>query len=158
MTDAGQMTNLRESTMWDDRLAFELALQLEGSGESINDILKRHNLDPQQLETISKDKLFVNKMKAFREEISLNGITFTMKAKAQAEELLKTSCGIIHSADTSPAVKADLIKSTVRWAGYENKAANDVGESTTGGVSIVINLGDDTPPNRVDAKVIDNNA
>ena len=59
---------------------------------------------------------------------------------AQAEELLTTSWVLIHDPTTSPAVKADLIKSTVKWAGLEPKndaQAVDVG----GGVKITINLG-----------------
>jgi hypothetical protein len=54
--------------------------------------------------------------------------------------LLKTSWVLIHSPDVSAAVKADLIKSTVKWAGLEPK--NDISaENGSGGVRITINLG-----------------
>jgi hypothetical protein len=47
---------------------------------------------------------------------------------------------LIHDPGVSAAVKADLIKSTVKWAGLEPK--NDVAtEGTGGGVRITINLG-----------------
>ena len=68
-------------------------------------------------------------------------MTFKVKARAQAEELLTTSWTLIHSPDVSAAVKADLIKSTVKWGGLEPK--NDVlAEGGSGGVKITINLGD----------------
>ena len=77
-------------------------------------------------------------------------MTFKLKARAQAEELLTTSWTLIHSPDVSPAVKADLIKSTVKWGGLEPK--NDVvTEGAGGGVKITINLGGQ----QHDATVID---
>jgi hypothetical protein len=49
---------------------------------------------------------------------------------------------LIHDPAVSPAVKADLIKSTVKWAGLEPK--NDVAvDGGGGGVKITINLGAD---------------
>ena len=96
-------------TKWSDRLAFDIALMLEGSGESLDEVIERH--------------------------------TIKVKARAQAEELLTTSWTLIHSPDVSAAVKADLIKSTVKWGGLEPK--NDVlAEGGSGGVKITINLGD----------------
>jgi hypothetical protein len=50
-----------------------------------------------------------------------------------------TSWTLIHSPDVSAAVKADLIKSTVKWGGLEpTKEAG--AEGSTGGVTIQINL------------------
>jgi hypothetical protein len=84
--------------------------------------------------------VFLKKVGAFRDEIKDKGVTFKMKARSQAEELLKTSWVLIHSADVSAAVKADLIKSTVKWAGLEPKG--DTGDvNSAGGVRIMINLG-----------------
>ena len=40
----------------------------------------------------------------------------------------------------SPAVKADLIKSTVKWAGLDTTAPGE-GQNGGGGVTITINLG-----------------
>ena len=57
------------------------------------------------------------------------------------DNILTTSWTLIHSPDVSAAVKADLIKSTVKWGGLEPK--NDVlAEGGSGGVKITINLGD----------------
>lgn len=88
----------------------------------------------------NKDPVFLRKVADFRDEIRDKGVTFRLKARTQAEELLKTSWMLIHDPVVSPAVKADLIKSTVKWAGLEPKG--DIGADIgTGGVKITINLG-----------------
>jgi hypothetical protein len=129
-----------EPTRWTDRLAFDVALRLEGSGEDVNEIMERHHLEAHSLLVFNKDPVFLRQVAKYRDEIREKGITFRLKARTQAEELLKTSWLLIHSPDVSAAVKADLIKSTVKWAGLEPK--NDVGAGEgSGGVRITINLG-----------------
>jgi hypothetical protein len=127
-------------TRWTNRLAFDLALRLEGSGDPLDEILQRHSITAADLMVFNKDTTFHKKISDFRDEIRDKGITFKLKARAQAEELLKTSWLLIHDPGVSPTVKADLIKSTVKWAGLEPKP--DVAtENPTGGVKITINLG-----------------
>jgi hypothetical protein len=134
--------NSLDHTRWSDRLAFDVALRLEGSGEAVADILTRHNLAPLDLQDFGKDPVFLKRVEHYREEVRDKGLTFKLKARSQAEELLKTSWLLIHSPDVSAAVKADLIKSTVKWAGLEPKNEQvDMGGS--GGVRITINLGND---------------
>lgn len=137
-------------TKWNDRLAFDIALTLEGSGEPLNDVINRHNISAHDILHFNSDPVFLKKVEHYRTEIRDKGITFKLKARAQAEELLTTSWLLIHDPAVSPAVKADLIKSTVKWAGLEPKT--DVTADTgSGGVKITINLG----PNPNDARVID---
>jgi hypothetical protein len=127
-------------TKWSDRLAFDVALLLEGSGETLDEVKNRHGISASELVVFNKDPVFLKKVESYRDEIRDKGMTFKLKARAQAEELLTTSWTLIHSPDVSPAVKADLIKSTVKWGGLEPK--NDVvSEGAGGGVKITINLG-----------------
>lgn len=126
-------------TKWSDRLAFDVALTLEGSGDSLQDVITRHKIGPQEILDFNKDPVFLKKVEHFRGEIQEKGLTFKMKARAQAEELLTTSWMLIHSPDVSAAVKADLIKSTVKWGGLEPKG--DTVAEGGGGVRITINLG-----------------
>lgn len=143
-------TSPTQLTPWSNRLAFDIALSLENSGESLNDIVARHSISTNDLLIYKSDPVFLRQVEAYRQEIRDKGITFRLKARAQAEELLTTSWMLIHNPDVSPAVKADLIKSTVKWSGLEPK--NDVQtESATGGVKITINLGN----NENDARTID---
>lgn len=127
-------------TKWSDRLAMDMALLLEGSGETLQEIMDRHNIDVTDINRFNNDNVFLKKVESLRNEVRDKGLTFKMKARAQAEELLTTSWVLIHDPTTSPAVKADLIKSTVKWAGLEPK--NDqVTAEASGGVKITINLG-----------------
>ena len=101
---------------WSDRLAMDIALVLEHSGDSLDEV------------------------GFLRGEVREKGMTFRLKARAQAEELLTTSWTLIHSPDVSAAVKADLIKSTVKWGGLEPRG--DIATDSATGVSITINLGE----------------
>lgn len=132
-------------TKWSDRLAFDIALALEGSGEKLDEIKDRHKITASDLLVFNKDPVFLKKVEHYRDEIREKGLTFKLKARAQAEELLTTSWGLIHSADVSPAVKADLIKSTVKWAGLETKT-DEANVGVAGGVKININFGNNAPP------------
>lgn len=136
---------------WNDRLAFDVALMLEGSSETLTDIAARHRVTATDLHRFKADKTFTRQVDSYREEIRDKGLTFRVKARAQAEELLTTSWLLIHNEDVSPSVKADLIKSTVKWAGLEVKGTEDNGAGNAG-VSITINLGDKDDPK--DARVI----
>jgi len=127
-------------TKWSDRLAFDMALMLEGSGETLDEVKDRHHITAEQLLVFNKDPVFLKKVESYREEVREKGMTFKLKARAQAEELLTTSWTLIHSPDVSAAVKADLIKSTVKWGGLEPK--NEVSaEGANGGVRITIHVG-----------------
>jgi len=132
-------------TKWTDRLAFDVALLLENSGETMDEVIARHRISSDDIITYNTDPIFLKKVAAFRDEIQEKGVTFRLKARAQAEELLMTSWQLIHSPDVSPSVKADLIKSTVKWGDLEPKQSA-LGQEGGGGVSITINLGEqDTP-------------
>ena len=127
-------------TKWSDRLAFDIALTLEGSGETLQEVMTRHKIAASDIIAFNADPVFLKKVEHYREEVREKGLTFKLKARAQAEELLTTSWMLIHDPAVSPAVKADLIKSTVKWGGLEPK--NDVvAEGGAGGVRITINLG-----------------
>ena len=133
-------TSPLKHTKWSDRLAFDVALTLEGSGETLQEVMGRHSIDANDLLVFKKDPVFLKKVEAYRDEVREKGMTFRLKARAQAEELLTTSYLLIHDPGVSPAVKADLIKSTVKWAGLEPKN-DDNAEGAAGGVRITINLG-----------------
>ena len=137
-----------QHTKWNDRLAFDVALTLEGSGETLQEVMVRHSITVDDILVFNADPVFLRKVRDYRTEVCEKGMTFKLKARAQAEELLTTSWLLIHDAMVSPAVKADLIKSTVKWAGLEPKEAS-VQSGTAGGVRITINLGDDPQDARI---------
>lgn len=141
-------------TKWSDRLAFDIALMLEGSGETVDEVKQRHKVSGQDISGYKNDPVFMKRVSAYRDDIKEKGLTFKLKARAQAEELLTTSWTLIHNPDVSAAVKADLIKSTVKWAGLETKA-DDGDAGAAGGVKITINLGGQDKTMTVDHEVED---
>ena len=128
-------------TKWSDRLTFDVALMLEGSGDTLQEVMSRHHISAQDILVFNADPVFLKKVEHYREEVREKGLTFKLKARAQAEELLTTSWLLIHDPAVSPAVKADLIKSTVKWGGLEPKNDAVVDAGAGGGVRITINLG-----------------
>ena len=142
-------------TKWNDRLAFDVALTLEGSGDTLQEVVTRHNISTSDILSFNADPIFLKKVEGYRTEVREKGLTFKLKARAQAEELLTTSWLLIHDSAVSPAVKADLIKSTVKWAGLEPKDAGPQ-DNGTGGVKITINLGNDPRDARtIEATTVD---
>lgn len=121
------------------RIMLELALQLEGSGDEVADIIERNQISPEQLLIMLANPVFKADLARVRDEVREHGLTFRIKARTMAEELLKTTWQITQSDTTSPAVKADLIKSVVEWGDLKPKN-KETGQGTGGGVRILINL------------------
>lgn len=137
---------------WDDRFALDLAMTLEGSGSKMDQLLADYRFTEDDLIAFSAEPLFAKRVEFYQSQLRENGVSFKLKAKAQAELLLDTSWNVIHTDDVSPAVKADLIKWTAKMAGYEPQK-----ESTadTGGVKINIIMGDASPKAPIEAKVFE---
>lgn len=114
-------------------LPLEIALNVA----PVAQILAAYGISDYRWEQIRFDPAFQASVHAAQEMLRKEGMSFRLKAKLQAEELLKTTWAIIHDPDTTPQVKADLIKATVRWAGYD---APDAAHSAGTGFNIVINF------------------
>lgn len=120
------------------RLALELALHLEGSGDKLEDLLERHDITASDLGKYLSNPVFRDDLIHLRDEVREKGLTFRVKARTMAEEMLKTTWQIVHDPAASYAVRADLIKSTVEWAGLKPKT--DAVDAAGSGVKVVINF------------------
>lgn len=118
-------------------LPIEVALQTA----SVKTICQAYGLTEQDWDDLRKSKRFQNDVKKAQEMLREEGMSFKMKARLQAEELLKTSWRMIHAPEdvVPPNVKADLLKFTVRCAGYEADAKKSA--DNTANMQININLG-----------------
>lgn len=96
-------------------LPIELAMRVS----PVPDVCKAYGISKDEFVALTENPLFVQAYKSAQEMLQKDGMSFRIKAKLQAEELLKKSWQIIHSRDTPTTVKADLIKATIRWAEYE---------------------------------------
>ena len=103
----------------------------------VAEIFEGYGLTIDDLERLGQDRTFIAAVQVAREQLQTEGMSFKIKAKLQAEELLKQSWKLIHDPETPHNVRADLIKSTVRWAGHEPKGGGDAG---VGGTSLQINI------------------
>jgi hypothetical protein len=117
-------------------LPIELALRVA----PVREICEAYGINRDEFTALANDPLFIKAYATAKEELQKDGMSFRLKAKVQAEELLKKSWALIHSDHTPSNIKADLIKATVRWAGYEPKA-NDGPGGVGNAFQININLG-----------------
>lgn len=108
----------------------------------IKRICEEYGISREEWETLRHHPQFIKDVATAAEELKKDGMSFKMKARLQSEELLKTSWRLIHdvSGDVPPSVKADLIKFTIRAAGYEADAKNGA-NAQQNNLQININLG-----------------
>lgn len=115
-------------------LPMELALKID----TPQNICAHYGINKEQFAAIIGHPVFVKLYQEAIENLKVDGMSFKVKAKMQAEAMLATSFAMATNPNTSDAVRADIIKNTVRWAGYDTKAA-DVGQASS--FNIQINLG-----------------
>lgn len=110
----------------------------------IRQICEAYGIDREEWEQLRVHPMFVADVRAAMETLKEEGMSFTFKARMQAEELLKTSWQMIQSTNTPPTVRADLIKFTIRAAGLD-KSAERAADKDAGRfapqLNIQINLG-----------------
>lgn len=116
---------------------FTLPIEVALNEYPVSEICGAYNISMERYALISKSDAFVAALDSAKNMLAKEGMSFKVKAKLQAESLLTTSWGIIHDIRTPHNVRADLIKSTIRWAGYEAAEAQ-VGVGA--GFSININF------------------
>ena len=102
---------------WPSSLPLELVL----AQQSVKEICTAYGLARQDYERLRQDHGFRRAVEEAKQTLQEDGATFRLKARAQSEELLKTSWGLIHAPldQVSASVKASLIMFTVRCAGLD---------------------------------------
>lgn len=120
-------------------LPIELALQTA----SVGAICEAYSITSEEWELIRHHPAFQADMERAKELVAQEGMSFKLKAKLQAEELLKTSWRTIHDPLTPPSVKADLIKATMRWADLDNPKIDP--NNPGGGQSFAIQINFNKP-------------
>lgn len=117
-----------------------LPLEVALKTAPLSQIQAEYGFSDEEWAALKHDPSFLADLAAAVDMLRKEGMSFKTKARLQAEELLKTSWRLIHApADEVPSsVKADLIKATARWAGYDNKETA-AGSSATA-LQININL------------------
>lgn len=128
----------REARM--EELALALARNRAGAKLPVEDVLKAEGYSRDEFLRFADDTVFQNRVRQLTAEMEKNGVSFQLKARLQAEELIKRQWVIVHDPETPPAVAIKAIENTVRWAGLDAPVQQN---SQSGpGFSITINMGD----------------
>lgn len=96
-------------------LPVELALRTS----STRAVCEAYGISEDEWDLIRNDPTFLADLQRAVDMLKEEGMSFRFKAKLQAEEMLKTNWRMVHDPNTPPAVRADLIKATMRWAQYD---------------------------------------
>lgn len=126
--------------IWPPTLPIELALKTADPAT----LQREYGYTDEDWAALRYNQVFLKDLASACELVRQEGMSFKLKAKMQSEELLKTSWRLIHAPmdQVPPSVKADLIKATARWAGFDNKDAVGGGAVAANTLNIQINLGD----------------
>jgi hypothetical protein len=109
---------------------------------SVRELCAEYHISRDQWNELRADPHFKKAVASADETMRQEGMSFRMKARLQAEQLLQTSWDLIHNTDgmVPAAVKADLTKFIIRVAGLD--AGADKGSSgQNNALQININLG-----------------
>jgi hypothetical protein len=114
-----------------------LPVELALGEEKPADICAAYEITRDQFSKIIQNPVFQKAYLDAQKMLQQEGMSYRIKARMQAEELLKTSWNLIHSSFTPASVKAQLIIHTAKVAGLEPKE----GAATSVPLNIQINLG-----------------
>lgn len=116
-----------------------MPMELAMAVDTPKNICAAYNLTREQFAQIIQHPVFVKAYQEAIEMLKVDGMSFKVKCRMQAEDYLGTAFAMVKNPNISDAVRADLMKSTVRWAGLDAKAV-DVANGGTA-FNIQINLG-----------------
>ncbi len=100
-------------------LPIELALKTASPCE----LMVEYGFTPEDWDALQHNPAFMGDLVTAVELVKKDGMSFKLKARLQSEALLQKTWTMIHSpgGDVPAAVKADLIKTTFRVAGFDSK-------------------------------------
>jgi hypothetical protein len=120
---------------WDAKLVFDLALEID----DLPTILERYGLEEADITRLLRVPAFRRELAGMVRDIRENGVSFTSKARLQAEDYLQIVDEMVYAPDTPASVKTDLIKTTAKWAGF-GQEKGDLNNNGSGKGSIEINI------------------
>lgn len=104
-----------KTNQWDPRLILDLAFAID----PLEEVLPRYGLSTREFDRLSKVPAFRKELALTLRDIRENGLTFTKKAKVQAESYLEVLDEIVHDNETPASVRLEAIRSTVKWGNLE---------------------------------------
>ena len=123
-------------------LNFHLAMDV-ALGVDEQTILDAYDLQAHEFRAVKQSAIFNKQLDNLKEQLAETGGSFKLKAMAQAEALLAESFRMAVDPEMDPKVRADMIKSNVRWAGQDAPAQKGLGEG--GGFHLTMNFNGEKP-------------
>lgn len=136
---AGYVPKSGAELTFDPRVAYEIALGVDQPGA----VFEKYGMAEEQAAALAANAAFVATVAKYQEEVLASGVSFKLKAKIQAEDLLTHSYLIATDPEAPMSVRADLIKWTARVAGLEPK--EDKGSGSAGGFTLNISFAGERP-------------
>jgi len=115
-----------------------LPVELAMRTDTVQNICRAYGIDKPTLARLLAQPVFVKAYQEAIEMLKIEGMSFKLKARMQAEAYLATAFTMAQNPATSDAVRQKIIADTVRWAGYDKKA-EEAGQGNS--FAIQINLG-----------------
>lgn len=121
---------------WPATLPIEVAMGMASN----DDLCEAYNLTPDELANLKVMPAFVMEVRAAADALKEEGMSFQMKNRLQAEAMLSRLWQMTHASydEVPPAVQADLIKFSIRAAGYDR--SKDQANAAAGGPSLAIQI------------------
>lgn len=99
-----------------------LALDLVLEVGPLKEILDSYEISPENFRKILANHAFRTEYEKLKEEMQTEGWSFRKKAASQAELYLNLVYRMVSSDQTPAAVRSELIRHTVKWAGLDTPA------------------------------------
>lgn len=120
---------------WDPRLAFDIAMQ--GVGKA-TEVFAKYGLDANAAIELLQNPVFQKQLKDYAAEIETAGLTYRMKARILAEDLLPHAYDLATDTLYPASVRADMIQWVTKIAGLEPEKISGKDVPQTGGFSLQI--------------------
>lgn len=135
-------------------VAFALARNECGEKLPLADVLQALGLDTKSVavRNLLTSEMFKAQCASYVRELKETGESFRLKARVQAEELLRTHWALIHDTEAPHTVRMKGIENVVEWADLKPKKVTE--QAAPPAISIHIDLSAGNPGN-TQAHVID---
>ena len=135
ITQLHELTPARAgANQWDPRFLLDLAVGVD----ALPDILDRYGFTEDSFDTLSRSRIFRKELAQTIRDVRENGVSFTQKARIQAESYLEVIDQLVYDFNTPASTRLESIRSMVKWGRLEPK--EDKESAGTNAQQININI------------------
>lgn len=136
----GQLQNLTPArasvNQWDPRLIIDLAVGVD----ALPEILDRYDLSLDEFNALSQTQVFRRELALVIRDVRENGLSFTQKARVQAESYLEVMDQLVYDVATPASTRLEAIRSMVKYGKLEPKEDKEGGGTNAQQINIQISF------------------